>query len=120
QIELAPIITIGSSRPLNATLGFDANLSHSFPVFSRPLGFGRNSLRTGVQSSVDLRALKYFKICEHVKLDLVAAAFNLLNQSNVVARQSGFGPNLSPLGNFTRPLVGGTPRQFQFSIDFEF
>src|SRR5262249_55038639 len=120
QIELAPIITIGSSRPLNAKLGFDANLSHSFPVFSRPLGFGRNSLRTGVQSSVDLRALKYFKIGKHGKLDLVAEGFNLLNQSNVLARQSEFGPNLSPLGNFRRPLVGGTPRQLQFSIDFEF
>ena len=120
HIELAPIISIGSSRPLNATTGFDANLSHSFPFFSRPLGFGRNSLRTGVQSSVDLRTLKYFKIGEHGKLDLVAEGFNLLNQSNVSVRQDEFGPNLSPMGNFTLPILAATPRQLQFSIDFEF
>jgi hypothetical protein len=101
-------------------VGFDANLSHGFPLFSRPLGFGRNSLRTGVQSSVDLRVLKYFKIGEHGKLDLVAEGFNLLNQSNVLVRQSEFGPSLSPLGNFTLLILGGAALQLQFSIDFEF
>jgi len=61
-----------------------------------------------------------FKIGEHGKLDLVVEGFNLLNQSNVLLRQGEFGANLSPLGNFNRPILGAAPRQFQFSIDFEF
>ena len=120
HIEIAPIVTIGSSRPLNAVVGFDANLSHSLTPSVRPFGFGRNSLRTGRQFQTDLRILKYFPIGEHGKLDLVAEAFNLFNHANVLTRQNQFGPNLVPTADFLRPVLGGTPRQLQFSIDFEF
>lgn len=120
HIEIAPIVSLGSSRPLNAVTGFDANLSHDFPPSSRPLGFGRNSLRTGKQFSADLRILKYFKIGEHGKLDVVAEGFNLLNHGNVLVRQNEFGPNSAPMPNFLRPVLGGTSRQLQFSLDFEF
>jgi hypothetical protein len=120
HIELAPIITIGSSRPLNPLVGFDSNFSHPYPVSSRPQGFARNTLTTGTQSTIDLRVLKYFRIREHGKLDLVAEGFNLLNKSNVTVRQNDFGPNLIPLSDFKRPILGGPARQFQFSIDYEF
>jgi hypothetical protein len=120
RIEIAPILSIGSSRPLNAVAGFDANLSHSFPDSSRPLGLARNSLRSGSQLSGDLRVLKYFKIGERGKLDIVAEGFNLLNRGNVLVRQNEFGADVLPVPNFGRAILGGTPRQFQFSLDFEF
>jgi hypothetical protein len=41
NIESAPILTIGSSRPIDPLIGFDANRTGAFPFSSRPLGFAR-------------------------------------------------------------------------------
>jgi hypothetical protein len=70
---------------INPLTGFDANRSDAFPLSSRPLGFGRNSLATTSQVQFDLRVLKFFKVGEHGKLDFVVESFNLLNHTNVVA-----------------------------------
>lgn len=120
NIEAAPILTIGSGRPINPLVGFDANRSGSFPLSSRPVGFGRNSLGTGTQVELDLRVLKFFKVGEHGKLDLVVESFNLLNHTNVVALNPFYGGESSPLPSFSASNKAAIPRQLQFSIDFEF
>jgi hypothetical protein len=120
NIEAAPILTIGSGRPVNAFTGFDANRSGSFPLSSRPIDFGRNSLGTGTQAQLDLRVLKFFKVREHGKLDLVAESFNLFNHTNVLALNQFYGAESSPLSTFSTANKAGIPRQLQFSIDFEF
>lgn len=120
NIETAPILTIGSGRPIDSLTGFDANRSGAYPLSSRPLGFARNSLRTGAQAQLDLRVLKYFKVGEHGKLDLVVESFNLLNHTNVVALNQFYGAMSSPLPSFAAPNKASIPRQLQFSIDFEF
>ena len=120
NIEAAPIIIIGSGRPINPLTGFDANRSDAFPLFSRPFGFGRNSLATPGQVQFDLRVLKFFKIREHGKLDFVVESFNLLNHTNVVALNPFYGAQSSPLTEFATPNKASIPRQLQFSIDFEF
>src|SRR5438270_7392511 len=51
NIETAPILTIGSGRPVNPLVGSDANHSGEFPLSSRPLGLPRNTLRTGKSGS---------------------------------------------------------------------
>lgn len=120
NIEVAPILTIGSGRPINPLTGFDAEHSGAFPLSSRPLGFARNSLHTPNQVQLDLRVLKYFKIGEHGKLDLVAESFNLLNHTNVIGLNQFFGPSVPPISAFATPARAGISRQLQFSIDFEF
>lgn len=120
NIEAAPILIIGSGRPINPLTGFDANRSAAFPLSSRPLGVGRNSLVTPVQVQFDLRVLKFFKIGEHGKLDFVAESFNVLNHTNVVSLNQFYGPGSSPISVFATPNKAGIPRQLQFSIDFEF
>ena len=120
NIEAAPILTIGSGRPINPLTGFDANRSGALPLSSRPLGFERNSLKTGTQAQLDLRMLKFFKVGEHGKLDLVVESFNLLNHMNVIALNQFYGPESSPLPTFSSPNKAATPRQLQFSVDFEF
>ena len=120
NIETAPILTIGSGRPVNPLTGFDANRSGAFPLSSRPLGFGQNSLNTGTQAQLDLRVLKFFRVGEHGKLDLVVESFNLLNHTNVVALNQFYGALIPPLPSFTTPNKAGIPRQLQFSVDFEF
>src|SRR6266853_1166181 len=120
NIEAAPILIIGSGRPINPLTGFDGNGSSAFPLSSRPLGFGRNSLATTSQVQLDLRVLKFFKVGEHGKLDFVVESFNLLNHTNVAALNQFYGPESSPIPVFKRPNKAGIPRQLQFSIDFEF
>ncbi len=120
NIETAPILTVGSGRPINPLIGFDANHNGAFPLSSRPLGFSRNALHTSNQVKFDLRVLKYFKIGEHGKLDFVAESFNLLNHTNVVGLNQFFGPGIAPFPTFSQSVRAGIARQLQFSIDFEF
>src|SRR5262249_13352467 len=64
RIEVAPIFTLESGRPVNPLTGIDSNGNGAFPLSSRPLGFGRNSFRTPMVANVDLRVLKYFPFGE--------------------------------------------------------
>ena len=120
NIEVAPILSIGSGRPINPLTGFDANHSGAFPSSSRLLGLSRNSLFTHTQVQLDLRVLKFFKVGEHGKLDFVVESFNLLNHTNVVALNQFYGAESSPIPVFATANKAGTPRQLQFSLDFEF
>jgi hypothetical protein len=114
HIEVAPIVTLESGRPVNPLTGIDSNGSHAFPLSSRPPGFGRNSLETPALANVDFRVLKYFPFGETARLDVVAEAFNLLNRANVAQINPVFGPN------FLQPLTAVGARRIQFSLDFEF
>ena len=120
NIEAAPILTIGSGRPMNPLTGFDANRTGAFPLSSRPVGFARNSLSTGSEAKLDLRVLKFFKVGEHGKLDLVAESFNVLNHTNVLGSNQVFGTGTTPMMAFGIANKASNARQIQLSIDFEF
>jgi hypothetical protein len=120
DIEVAPIITISSGRPVNALTGVDENRSRAFPFVARPLGFARNTLRTPGFFNVDLRAVKYIPFGERRRLDLVIEFFNLFNHPNAVSLNSFHGSGTTPLSTFGTPTAFAAPRQVRFSIDFEF
>jgi hypothetical protein len=125
HIEVAPIFTAESGRPVDPLTGLDSNLSDAFPLSSRPLGFGRDSLETPPLVTLDLRILKYFPFGESRHLDLVAESFNLFNRANVAQINPVFGSSLSgsslsPIPGFAQPIEGTGARQIQFSLDFEF
>jgi hypothetical protein len=120
HIELAPIVTLESGRPMNALTGLDSNRSGAYPFSARPLGFKRNSLVTPGMTNVDLRLLKYFPFGKHARLDLVAEFFNLFNHTNVVQINSLYGNELQPLPGFRQPTQALNARQIQFSVDFEY
>ncbi len=132
NIEVAPILTITSGRPVNPVTGLDSSLSHAFPLSARPLlpcdtpaagcaTMPRNSLHTPGFAALDLRVLKFFRLeHERAKLDLVAEFFNLFNRLNVSDISPFFGDGAAPLPGFGRPIEADNPRQMQFSIDLEF
>ena len=120
NIEVASILAVGSGRPEDPLTGFDSSRTRTFPLESRPLGLARNSLLTPSTAVLDVRILKFFKIGEHGKLDLVVESFNLLNHKNAVAISPWFGSKLTPINTFKRPIEALNPRQFEFSLDFEF
>jgi TonB dependent receptor len=120
HIEIAPIFTAESGRPVNPITGLDSNRSHAFPLAARPLDFGRNSLRIPKIVTMDFRLLKYFPFGESRRLDVVAEFFNLFNRANVTQINPVFGANLTPMSRFGQPIQGTGARQIQFSLDFEF
>src|SRR6266849_6210038 len=120
HIEVAPILTLESGRPVNPLTGLDSNQSHAFPLSARPLALGRNSVKTPALFTMDLRVLKYFPFGGAKRLDLVAEFFNLFNRANVSQINSVFGSGLTPVPGFRQPVAGTGTRQIQFSLDFEF
>ena len=120
HIEVAPIFTVGSGRPVNPLVGLDASFSNIFPLAARPLGSARNSLQTSATEQVDFRILKYFPFGESAHLDLVAEAFNLFNHPNVAQINPYFGSGVTPLPSFGQPVEGLGARRIEFSLDFEF
>jgi hypothetical protein len=120
HIEVAPIFTLESGRPVNPLTGIDSSGNDAFPLSSRPIGFGRNSFRTPLLANLDFRVLKYFPFGETAKLDVVAEAFNLFNSANVAQINPVFGPGSVALPSFLEPLTVVGARRIQFSLDFEF
>jgi hypothetical protein len=120
HIEVAPIFTAESGRPVNPLTGLDSNQSHAFPLSGRPLNFGRNSLQNPGTVSMDFRVLKYFPLGESRHLDVVAEFFNLFNHPNVLQIKPVFGSGPTPIAGYGAPIEGMGARQVQFSLDFEF
>lgn len=122
HIELAPILTVASGRPVDPLTGVDTFGTHARPLTARPAGFGRNSLLTPMLANMDFRALKYFPLgfSKTAHLDLVAEAFNLFNRANVALINPVFGSGAIAQAGFLQPLAGAGARQIQFSLDLEF
>src|SRR5712671_4439958 len=120
HIEVAPILTLESGRPVNPLTGLDSNQGHAFPLSARPLSLGRNSLNTPALATMDFRVLKYFPFGGVKRLDVVAEFFNVFNSANVSQINPVFGSRLTPIPGFRQPIAGTGARQIQFSLDFEF
>jgi hypothetical protein len=120
NIEMAPIFTLDSGRPLNPITGGDDARTGAFPLSARPLGLARNSVRLPAGAILDLRVLKFFNIRPHGKLDIVAEAFNLLNRVNITQLNTMYGPLLTATPTFGQAVDAASARRIQFSVDFEF
>lgn len=120
HIEIAQIMTLSSGRPANSLTGSDEERSRAFPLASRPVGLGRNSLHTPRFINIDLRALKYIPFGERRRLDMVVEFFNLFNHPNVLSLNPFYGSGVTPVPTFGTPTAFAVPRQIRFSLDFEF
>jgi len=120
HLEVALIISIESGRPVNPLTGVDSNGSDAYPLAARPLGFGRDSLRTPFLANTDFRILKYFPFGKTARLDAVAEAFNLFNHTNVLQVNPVFGAAILPQAGFLQAISDAGPRRIQFSLDYEF
>src|ERR1700681_2795915 len=120
QIELAPLITLGTGRPINPLVGPDSNRSDAFPLSARPQGLGRNSLQTPGIAIVDLGVVKTIKLGEYRHVDLAAQFFNLFNHVSASAINPFFGTSAVPLVRFGRPIQGVSPRQIQLVVNLEY
>lgn len=120
NILVAPIVTVNSGKPINPLSGVDSNRNDAFPLSSRPLVWGRNSLSTSSLASADLRVVKYLRFADNRHLDFEVEFFNLLNRRNVVQLNPFYGVEAAPLEGFGSPMDAANARQVQFSLDYEF
>jgi hypothetical protein len=119
-IELSPILTLGSGRPVNPLTGLESNRGGAWPIDSRPLGFSRNSLSTPSLAVLDFRLTKYLPMGERGKLELMVDSFNLFNPTNVVQINPIFGTNAGPLAGFGHAIGALNSRQTQLGLEYEF
>ena len=120
-ISLAPILSIGSGRPLNALLTTDAYRTGAYPLSARPAGLARNSFRTPANFNLDLRLMKTIHVKDRALLQFGIEGFNLGNHANI-ERVSPYYANPAGrrLASFGQPLESLPARQLQFLIQFEY
>ncbi len=136
--SIAPIIEVGSGRPVNLLLGFDNNLDQypgsdrpdavpawtpgavstqygwfASPPAGRSGNLGRNAVVGPGYASVSCRVQRHVALGEDLQAEIVAEGFNLLNRVNVRA----VNPNYARAGE---PLSAFDPRQVQIGIKLRF
>jgi TonB dependent receptor len=129
--QVSSFLQYYSKLPFNITSGV-ANLQGTT---SRPLADGATAapnfdVRTvtliprnvGVGSdffSLNLRVSRAFRIAGNVRLDALVEGFNLTNRTNVLTRNTNFGPGAyptNPAPTFNQTTAVADPRTFQFGI----
>jgi len=89
HIEVAPIFTLESGRPVNPLTGIDSNGNDAYPLSSRPLGFGRNSFKRPRLANMDFEV---FSIRRDRAARCRRGGLQSLQSSECRAGQSRFWP----------------------------
>jgi hypothetical protein len=138
--KASSVFTMGSGRPINATMAGDSNRDDN-SYNDRLPGAVRNAYIGPGYFTVDLRISKGFQLSERVRLTLLAESFNVANRVNqrvditddgflnsagqFVAYATKAGTTLYP-GEFIKnskfliPTNAYAPRQVQFSLRASF
>ncbi len=121
DVILAPILTVGSGRPVNALETTDTLRTGAFPISARPAGLGRNPFLAPGTVNLDLRIMKGFWVKEgRAILQFGVEAFNLLNHSNPLRVSPYFAAGTAPLPSYRDRLETLNPRQLQLLVQFEY
>lgn len=130
------VVTMGSGRPVNVTVSGDPNQDGNGENDRIP-GSARNSFLGPDYSTTDLRVTRFFLLGDHLKLELIADAFNALNRDNqrveitdggLQTSSVSFVQNTTKLGiayypghyqvplNLAKATSAFAPRQIQFGM----
>ena len=96
HIELAPIFTVASGQPVNPLTGLDSNLSHAFPLSSRPFGLGRNSLQNPFMAQHGFPRSEIFSVRRNRAPGRGRRIFQPLQPPNVLEINPVFGSGPPP------------------------
>jgi len=88
--KLSGVVTIGSGRPVNATVSGDPNQDGN-DANDRLPGARRNSFLGPDYATTDARLSRRLYLRDRVKVDLLVESFNLLNRDNQLAQLSDDG-----------------------------
>jgi hypothetical protein len=125
---LSGIVTWQTGFPYSATVAADLNRDGNSRSDRAP-GIGRNAFRTEDQLSIDPRISKVFPLRGDLRLQVIAEAFNITNESNITSVRTGYynfaNNTLTPVSNFQEPLAtsgaaGSGPRTLQLAAKLTF
>ena len=77
---------------------------------------GRNAFTMPMFFQFDLRISKGINLGEHMRLDLIADGFNLLNHTNIIAVNAVCDPTAGSTCAAGQPTAAADARQFQFAL----
>jgi outer membrane receptor for ferrienterochelin and colicin len=103
-VDVSGAIRLRSGRPVDATLGFDANqdrINNDRPYAAPGIPFVRNSFRNFALYDFDVRVQKHFQIAENKRLVFSLDIFNIFNLKNLELSGTG-------VTNFCSPPPGST------------
>ena len=116
HFDLAPVVTAGSPRPVNALATTDIYRTGAFPISARPDGLARNPFYERGVFSVDLRVTKGFVWWKDHGIFLFGIGFyNLTNHTNALRVSEYVG-----LPTYRGLIETLNARQAQFSWQWEF
>jgi len=121
DIVVAPILTAGRGRPINALDSADAFRTGAYPITARPFGLARNPFFSPSTVSLDLRVMKGFWLKEkRAILQVGAEAFNLTNHSNPLRVSPYYCAEGRYLPSYNQAVETLNARQIQFLIQIEY
>lgn len=134
--RFSEVMTYGSGRPVNPQIVGDANNDGNTSNDRLP-GYSRNAFTGPNYSTTDFHFGRTFNLSNHLKLELMAEAFNVFNRDNkrVDVTDDGFGNSAASfvpydsvvnakhytaqyrvLNGFMVPTNTYAPRQMQFAM----
>src|SRR5215472_3642792 len=72
----------------------------------RPVGFGRNSFRTPMQTQIDVSLARRVRITERLAAEPRVEIFNLINHNNFITLNNVYGEGPLPRATFLQPVAG--------------
>jgi hypothetical protein len=138
--KISSIVSVGSGRPVNATVSGDPNQDGN-GLNDRLPGYRRNGFTGPDYATTDLRLTRKIHIAQGYRLDLTADSFNLFNRDNqrvtittggltvnaTTFVQSSTNAGIAPYPgyyqlptNFLRPNAAYPPRQIQLGVKMVF
>ena len=121
NLSVAPILTLGSGRPLNALDSTDTFRTGAYPISARPFGLGRNPYLSPGSGSLDLRLMKSHWIKEHRAVwQYGLEFFNLTNHSNPLRVSPFYAAGGARLASYKTPVETLNARQIQVMVQFEY
>ena len=116
NFDLAPIISAGSPRPVNALGTTDLYRTGAYPITARPNGLSRNPFYQRGLFNLDLRATKGFEWWKDHGIFLFGVGvYNLTNHTNPILVSAYYG-----LDTYRGLIETANARQVQFSFQWEF
>jgi hypothetical protein len=116
HLDLAPVVSFGTPRPINALATTDLYRTGAYPITARPAGLARNPFYERGVFNVDLRVTKGFEWWKDHGIFLFGIGFyNLTNHTNALRVSQYYG-----LATYRGLIETLNARQVQFSFQWEF
>ena len=116
HLDLAPVVSFGTPRPINALATTDLYRTGAYPITARPAGLARNPFYERGVFNVDLRVTKGFEWWKDHGIFLFGIGFyNLTNHTNALRVSLYYG-----LATYRGLIETLNARQVQFSFQWEF